>query len=105
MSNTTYKIGDQVRTWATFKAASWTVTDGVPSASYALTDPTAVTLTVTAPDGTPNSYTLAGSTVTKDSLGVFYKDVTFAQAGTYTFKWAGTGDVVQVEAEQYYVYA
>jgi len=95
----TYKIGDQVRVYATFKAATFSVASGDPSATYALTDPTAVTLTVTV-NGSSTSYTYGAATVSKDSTGVYYKDYTFAASGKHTFQWAGTGAVVAVEATE-----
>ncbi len=55
------------------------------------TDPTTVTLTVTDPSGTATVYTWAGGTVTKDSTGVFHKDVTCSAAGEWQYQWTGTG--------------
>ena len=89
-----YHVGDNVRIWGTFKAASWSVTAGVPSAAYALADPTTVTLTVRTPSGVSTSYTYALSEVTRHGLGVFYKELALAESGTYRYKWASTGAVV-----------
>lgn len=55
------------------------------------TDPTTVSLTVTAPSGGATVYTLAGGTVTRDSAGVFHKDVACSEAGEWTYQWVGTG--------------
>lgn len=89
-----YNIGTTVRVWGTFKAATWTVTSGVPSASYALTDPNTISLTVRTPSGTSTTYTYAASTVSKHSTGVYYRDVAVAEAGVYLLTWVSTGAVV-----------
>ena len=86
-----YDVGDTVRVWGTFKAATFTVTSGVPSATYALTDPTATSLLVIEPDGTRTTYTYAGGGVTKHSSGVFYRDIALDASGEWTIRWAGTG--------------
>lgn len=86
-----YDVGDTVRVWGTFKAAAFSVTAGVPSATYALTDPTTVSLVVTQPDGTRTTYTYAGGGVTRHGSGVFYRDVALASAGEWAIRWAGTG--------------
>lgn len=87
----TFDVGDTIRSWGVFKAATHSVTAGVPSATYALTDPTTITLLVVEPDGTRTSYTYAGAAVTKHSTGVFYKDVPLTLAGEYLLRWEGTG--------------
>lgn len=86
-----YDVGDTVRVWGTFKAATFSVSAGVPSATYALTDPTTISLLVIEPDGTRTTYTHAGGGVTKHSSGVFYRDVPLSSAGEWTIRWAGTG--------------
>jgi hypothetical protein len=55
------------------------------------TDPTTVSLTVTTPSGVATTYTYAGSAVTKDSAGVYHKDVTCSEAGDWQYQWTGTG--------------
>lgn len=87
-----YDIGDTVRIFGRFKAATFVVTDGVPEASYALADPTTVTLTIKAPgDVVETSYTWAGGQVTRVSAGVFYRDLDLGLAGRYLVRWIGTG--------------
>lgn len=88
---TAFDVGDTIRSWGVFKAATHSVASGVPSATYALTDPTTITLLVVEPDGTRTSYTYAGAAVTKHSAGVFYKDVPLTLAGEYLLRWVGTG--------------
>lgn len=86
-----YDVGDTVRVWGTYKAATFAVASGVPSATYALTDPTTVSLVVQQPDGTRTTYTYAGGTVTKHSAGVFYRDIALDMPGEWTIRWVGTG--------------
>ena len=100
-----YEVNDTVRLWGTFKAASWVVTDGVPAATYTLTDPTTVTLTIKTPGGVSTAYTYAGGGVTKDSTGVFYRDVVFSEAGTWYAEWAGTGAAAGVQTVRFRVVA
>lgn len=85
--------GDTVRAWCSFRAASFTVTDGVPLPTNTLTDPTTVTLQVTTPAGSTTSYTYAANEVTKSATGVFYRDVALSSVGTWTLRWVGTGTV------------
>jgi hypothetical protein len=66
--------------------------DGIP------TDPTAISLIVTDPEGAATTYTLAALEITKTSTGVYTKDITCSLAGTWSFRWIGTGDVVDTEA-------
>lgn len=73
-----YALGTVVRITGTFRNAS-----GEP------TDPTARTLRVQAPDGTVTSHTDATSSAT----GVWIKDITPTQEGTYQYRWTGTGAV------------
>lgn len=58
------------------------------------TDPTAITLSVTDPAGATTSYTYGAAQVTRESAGIFYRDVTINAAGAWRFKWTGTGNVV-----------
>lgn len=91
---TVYDIGDTVRLYSAFRAASFSVAAGVPSATYALTDPSTVTLLVETPAGVQTTYTYAGGTVTKDSTGVFYRDLALTASGQYIARWTGTGAAV-----------
>jgi hypothetical protein len=50
-----------------------------------------VSLLVKKADNTTLTYTYAGDTVTKDSTGVYSKDVPLADEGNWWFGWAGTG--------------
>lgn len=64
----------------------------------AATDPTTVTLTVIPPDKSPDTYTYAGGTVTKDGTGVYSKQITLDQRGVWYCKYDGTG-ACQASAE------
>lgn len=88
---TAFDVGDTVRSWGVFKAATHSVSAGVPSATYALTDPTTVSLLVVEPDGTRTTYTYAGGGATKHSTGVFYRDIALTLPGEYLLRWVGTG--------------
>ena len=58
-----------------------------------LTDPTTVTLTVQDPAGVEVTYTyLSGDgVIVRDGTGRFHADYLPALAGTYEWRWAGTG--------------
>jgi hypothetical protein len=69
-------LGSTRATNAEFKAA------GVP------TDPTTITLTITAPDGTVTTPAPA-----HDGPGLYHYDIVFTQPGVWTAEWVGTGAV------------
>lgn len=69
-----------------------------------LTDPTAVQLVISKPDGASNTYTYAGATVSKFATGVFDKaDYTLDQAGDYIAVWTATGTVADVAVARFTV--
>jgi hypothetical protein len=55
------------------------------------TDPTTVTLKVKGPSGTTAAYVYSSGDVTKDAVGMYSKDISLSSAGTYYYKWLGTG--------------
>lgn len=55
------------------------------------TDPTTVTLKVKGPSGATDSYVYSSGDVTKDYVGVYSKALTLSSAGTYYYRWEGTG--------------
>lgn len=60
-------------------------------------DPTTITLVVTDPSGnTEGTYTYAGSTITRDSTGVYHKDLAVDEDGVWEFKWTSTGTPADV---------
>lgn len=70
-----------------------------------LTDPTTVTLVVTDPSGnTEGTYTYAGSTITKSSTGIYYKDLSVDEDGVWEFQWTATGTVADVSTGTVTVY-
>ena len=85
------QVGDALKLQATF-----TVSD-------VATDPTTITLEVQDPSGNTDSYTYAGGGVTKTSTGIYYRIVTFDEAGTWIYQWTATGAVVTVEGDKIYV--
>jgi hypothetical protein len=84
--------------------STWSATDPLlyPTVSRTLTDPTALTCVVTAPDLTTTTYTYP-ATITRTSLGVFYVRIVVSQAGTWTAAWTGTGAAAGVERKSFLV--
>jgi hypothetical protein len=63
-----------------------------------------VTLTVEDPSGAAIEYTLAGGTVTKESDGIFYREVVAAAPiGTWNYQWLGAGTVKALDEGSYRV--
>ena len=91
MSNT-YDVGDLVRVDSAFK-------DILGAAA----DPTTVTLKVLPPGGTVLTYTYALAEVTKSGTGAYYKDIPVTTAGTWYYRWLGTGAVVSAGEEYFHV--
>lgn len=79
MPTNTYDKGDLIRVKATFTVSS------------VVTDPTAITLKVKDPDGTITTYTYAGGSITKDSTGVYHKDLSVSNDGVWYYRFEGTG--------------
>jgi len=66
-------------------------------------DPTAVSLTVTEPDGTTTVKTLADGVVNDPGAGgALYYDFSIAKAGRHTVRWAGTGALQAAGASEFY---
>lgn len=89
---TTYDIGDRLRI-----AASFVDEDDDP------TDPTTVTCKVCTPAGTTTTYT--GGQITHDGPGEYSLLVDITEAGTWSYRWVGTGTVVAAEDAQFTVEA
>lgn len=77
-----YNYGSSVRVKGTFK-----------NASDVLTDPGTVTLRVRDAAGVVSTYTWAGGGVTKDSTGIFYRDITLSGTGEWVFWFVGASGV------------
>lgn len=80
----------------------------VPALFYVnnvLTDPTAVTLTVTAPDGTSTQYLWPSpADITHVGVGSFAYVVTLNQEGVWSFVYTGTGTAAGVQPSTVTVY-
>ena len=74
------------------------------SAVAELADPTTITLQHQTPDGVITTYSYALAEITRDSVGVYYKDITLDQEGEHVARFAGTGAVV-IGAEHRFVVA
>lgn len=81
MAANTYDINDRVRLSVTFTVSS------TP------TDPTTVTLKVEDPSGNEATYTYALAQVTRDDTGDYHYDLTLDEAGSWAYRWEGTGTV------------
>lgn len=90
---TVYDIGDTVRLYSAFRAATFSIAAGVPSATYALADPSTVSLLIETPAGVQTTYTYAAGDVTKAETGVYYRALSLTAAGQYIVRWTGTGTV------------
>jgi hypothetical protein len=67
------------------------------------TDPTAVTLVVTDPAGTPTTYQYSLAEITKSGTGVYTKDIPCTAAGLWTYVWVGTGTASDVQPGAWFV--
>lgn len=88
-----FVVGDSPTLTNTFSVA------GVP------TDPTTVSLAVTNPAGTTTTYTYALAQITRDSAGVYSKQITVDSAGDWYYVWTGTGAAADVQDGVFYVRA
>lgn len=62
------------------------------------TDPATVSLTVTTPSQVSTTYTYGAGQITKDSTGVYHKDISCTEAGEWSYLWDGTGAATDVQA-------
>ena len=81
-----YDVGDVLPLTCTFR-----------NASGDLADPTDVRLEILAPDGTETTFVYSGLDITRTSLGLYTRDVTFTASGTWSWRWTGTGAVGAVD--------
>lgn len=68
------------------------------------TDPTTVSLIITTPAQVSTTYTYAASEITKTSTGVYTKNITCSEAGTWSYEWVGTGLATDTESGTWHVY-
>lgn len=90
----TISVGDLRRLTATFYNSTGNVVD-----------PTKVTLEVEDPAGTLTTYYYSGatSTITKNSTGIYQKDIDLTMSGLYEYDWTGTGTGQAHESGQFKV--
>lgn len=80
----THPLNDTVTLTATFRRKS----------DDALVDPTNVILVVTDPDGTETTYQYTSAQITRESIGLFTKDILLNLVGMWSYKFNSTGAVV-----------
>lgn len=74
------------------------------SVNGAATDPTTVTLVVTDPAGTEDTYTQAGGDFTHTpASGLYSIDIPCMSAGTWSYVWTGTGAASDITAGTWHV--
>lgn len=91
MATTQYDVGDVV------------VLDCVFTVEDAETDPATVTLKVKPPTGSVETYTYAASEITRVAEGRFRRNVSATAAGTWHYRWIGTGDAAGAEEGSFWV--
>lgn len=91
MSEQTYEVGDVITAVGKFKRiVTSSLVNDEPTYEYA--DPDTVVLTITSPSGVESTKSLAGGTVVKVTLGIFYAKVSTTEPGTWVLEWSTTGD-------------
>lgn len=68
-----------------------------------LTDPSTISLSIMDPAGAVTTYTYGAAQITKDSTGVFSKNISLTTEGNWKWRWVGTGTVVAAEEGEVYV--
>ena len=76
-----FDVGDQVRVSVTF-----TTTNGGTNV-----DPTNVTLKIKKPNGQVLQY-IYPSGISKDFVGIYYRDFEVTDSGRYYYRWEGDGE-------------
>lgn len=94
MAVTFYDVGDTVRLTSDFA-----LTNGSAA------DPSEVTLRVRTPGGETTLYEITSpySELVRDAVGSYHCDLAITEAGTWAYRWQGTGTVATVEEGQLYV--
>ncbi len=89
----TYDIGDLIRLSVTFE-----------NLSNALVDPTSVVLKIKLPSGSISTLTYpADAAIERASEGVYQSDVEITEAGTWSYRFQGTGAVKAAVESYFYV--
>lgn len=86
----------------------WDISDTVPiraefKVATTLTDPTTVTLYITHPSGTTDTYTYALAEITKDSTGIYSKQIVVDASGEWNARYVGTGTCAAVVQSRFAV--
>lgn len=84
-----YNIGTAVMMTGTFSVSSTN------------TDPTEVTLEITHPGGTVDTYSTTD--LTNSGTGVYSKTITPDEAGYWKYRFAGTGTVIAANSFKFYM--
>lgn len=84
-----YDVGDSVRLAVSFTKKN------------VLTDPSTVTVKVQDESGAESDYTYALAEVTKDGTGQYHKDIYPDKAGTWYYRWEGTGPATAAEEKSF----
>ena len=92
MSINVYTKDSEVRITTTFTTTSGTATD-----------PSTVTVYVKDPTGTRTTYVYGSSAVVKDSTGVYHLDIFANIAGTWWYRFEGTGALVAAAESEFIV--
>lgn len=83
--------GDLVRIYAKFRSGG------------AFVNPTAVTISVLDPNGTTTAYQYSLDEITRESTGIYYKDLSADYVGTYYVKTAATGTYQAAQEDSFKV--
>lgn len=86
-----YDLGDVVELEATF-----TDDDGE------LADPTTITLKIKDPSANVTTLTYAAAELTRESMGVYYYNLTIDEAGMWYYRWISTGTPATAEEACFY---
>lgn len=91
MATNQYDVGDVVVLTCTFTV------EGVE------TDPATVTLKVKPPTGSVLTYTYADTEIERVAEGRYRRNVSVTVAGTWNYRWIGTGDAAGAEEGSFFV--
>lgn len=93
-SYNSYDVGDSIRLIGTFTNSSGT-----------LTDPTALTLILSAGTCGTTQYTYAQGSITRAAAGSYYRDLLPIPGtpGFWTYRWEATGNVIAAAETQFFV--
>lgn len=79
------------------------VTGEFRNTAGALTDPATITLKVKPWTESPVTYTYADGEITRESAGIYSKNLTITSSGRWHYRFIGTGAVAAAEEEYFIV--